>query len=74
MTDRFTSSIDAGQDDVEGYADLGALSVFLGVGSALGYFGVKTATAGEGEAAWLGQQALTTAQAGKVILNGGRPQ
>lgn len=75
MTIRFSSnSIDAGGDDVQGYVDLGSLSVFLGVGSAIGYFGVKTATQGDGQAAWLGQQALTTAQNGKAILNSGRPQ
>jgi hypothetical protein len=62
------------QDDVEGYADLGVWSVFLGVGSGIGYFGVKTATRGDGQAAWLGQQALTTAQNGRGILNAGRPQ
>ncbi len=75
MTYRITiSSIDAREDDVWGFADLGPFAVFLGVGSALGYFGVKSATRGEGAAAWLGQQALTTAQNGKAILNSGRPQ
>ena len=72
MTD-FTS-IDAGQDDVQGSIDLGPFSVFLGVGTAIGYFGVKTATAGDAGAGYLGQQALATAQAGRVILNSGRPQ
>ena len=53
----FTTTTDAGQDDVQGF-----FLAFV-IGAAIGYAVTKAiiGSEGDGGAAWLGQQALTTA-------------
>ena len=42
MTDRFTFSTNAGQDDVQGFAEAHPISFVFGLGTAIGYYAVKS--------------------------------